>query len=49
MQQPAVSMAFDTTTSEISGEFGETIGPASISKRVSISNERVSFLYPSPL
>lgn len=33
-------MAFDTN-SEISGEFGETIGPPSISKRVSISNERV--------
>lgn len=37
-------MAFDTN-SEISGEFGETIGPPSISKRVSISNERVIFFY----
>ncbi|XP_065225209.1 ABC transporter G family member 23 isoform X2 [Planococcus citri] len=39
--QGAVNMAFDTN-SEISGEFGETIGPPSISKRksISISNER---------
>lgn len=37
-------MAFDAN-SEISGEFGETIGPPSISKRVSISNERVSILF----
>lgn len=41
-------MAFDTN-SEISGEFGETIGPPSISKRVSISNERVIFLISSLL
>lgn len=41
-----VNMNFDGT-SEISGEFGETIGPPSISKRVSISNEPVNLFWSS--